>query len=93
MAKSKAIVGTKNASRYLQQLCKHWGHKFTVDFTPKEGHIDFGDGRHVDLRADEASLVIEVDSPDLPRMQQVVADHILRFAFREELEFVWLAAD
>lgn len=26
---------------------------------------------------------------DLPRMEQVVVDHIVRFAFREELKFDW----
>jgi len=94
MAKSKAVVETQNASRYLQQLCKHWSHKFTVDFTPTEGHIEFGDGRRVDLRADETALSVEVDSAaDIQRLEQVVADHIVRFAFREELNFVWTPAE
>ncbi|WP_019173161.1 DUF2218 domain-containing protein [Pseudaminobacter salicylatoxidans] len=92
MARSKAVVETKNASRYLQQLCKHWSHKFTVDFTPTGGRIEFGDGRVVELQANEASLSVEVDSPDLQRLEQVVADHIVRFAFREELTFVWTPA-
>ena len=34
MPKSKTMVTTKHASRYLQQLCKHWSHKFTVEFSP-----------------------------------------------------------
>jgi uncharacterized protein len=89
MAKSRAVVETEHASRYLQQLCKHWSHKFAVEFSPTEGRIDLGEGRVVDLRADDASLTVEVEAPELPRTEQVVVDHIVRFAFRENLVFDW----
>lgn len=92
MPKSRAVVTTEHASRYLQQLCKHWGHKFSVDFTPSKGRIDLGEGRVVDLTADATTLTVEVEAADLPRMQQVVVDHIVRFAFREELKFDWQPA-
>ena len=35
MPRSQATVTTASASRYLQQLCKHWSHKFAVEFTPE----------------------------------------------------------
>lgn len=93
MAKSQAVVATEHGSRYLQQLCKHWGHRFTVEFTPERGHIDFGDGTVVDLAATPTELTVDLDSTgDIARMEQVVADHILRFAFRENLAFDWKAA-
>lgn len=92
MAKSRAVVATEHGSRYLQQLCKHWGHKFTVEFTPERGHIDFGDGTVVDLAAAAKELTVDVNSENLPRMEQVVVDHIVRFAFREELAFDWKPA-
>jgi Uncharacterized protein conserved in bacteria (DUF2218) len=34
MPERRAEIHTKFASRSLQQLCQHWGHKFAVDFTP-----------------------------------------------------------
>ncbi|MBE1203977.1 DUF2218 domain-containing protein [Aminobacter carboxidus] len=89
MPKSTAAVETEHASRYLQQLCKHWSHKFAVDFSPTEGRIDLGEGRVVDLRANDRTLTVDVEADDLPRMEQVVVDHIVRFAFREELKFDW----
>ncbi|MDH4984764.1 DUF2218 domain-containing protein [Aminobacter anthyllidis] len=89
MPKSTASVATEHASRYLQQLCKHWSHKFAVDFSPTQGRIDLGEGRVVDLRADDRTLTVDVEAEDLPRMEQVVVDHIVRFAFREELKFDW----
>lgn len=32
MPASQANVATEHASRYLQRLCKHWAHKFPVEF-------------------------------------------------------------
>jgi uncharacterized protein len=43
MPTSRARVPTQSASRYLQQVCKHWSHKFAVQFTPEKGHIPFAD--------------------------------------------------
>lgn len=36
-----ANVPTTQGSRYLQQLCKHWGHKFETDFGAEQGVIAF----------------------------------------------------
>jgi hypothetical protein len=39
-----ARVPTESASRYLQQLAKHWSHKMAVTFTAEEGTITFPNG-------------------------------------------------
>ena len=36
-----ALLPTKNGSRYLQQLCKHWSHNLAVEFTPAQGKVAF----------------------------------------------------
>ncbi len=36
-----ARVPTGHASRYLQQLCKHWQHNLTVAFTADHGTVVF----------------------------------------------------
>ena len=95
MTRSMAIVPTNHASRYLQQLCKHWSHKFAVTFDATSGHIPLPLG-NADLAADEKALTVTCEVPDdgdLARIQTVVAEHLNRFAFREgELEFNWQAA-
>lgn len=92
MPASRAIVPTANASRYLQQLCKHWGHKFEVTFDATVGRVALPFGPVELTAADDALDVvcrIEGDG-DLARMQQVVAEHLNRFAHREgELSFEW----
>jgi hypothetical protein len=88
MPVSQAHVSTALASRYLQQVCKHWSHKFAVEFTPEKGHIPFTDGRVCDLEATPEALTMRAEAPDveaLERLQRVVVDHVKRFAFREDL--------
>ncbi len=93
MSLSIARVPTGSASRYLQQLAKHWSHKMTVVFSPEEGMIDFPNGSRLQMRADSESLDLELavpDGEDAARMREVVERHIDRFAFREgPLTYAW----
>ena len=93
MSVSVARVPTTSASRYLQQLAKHWSHKMTVTFSPEEGTIDFPNGSRLDMRADSETLDVALTVPegeDVERMRGVVASHLDRFAFREApLTFDW----
>ena len=50
MPASHATIPTASASRYLQQLCKHWSHKFAVEFTPEHGTIPFDETRVLHAR-------------------------------------------
>ncbi len=97
-----AIVPTANASRYLQQLCKHWQHNLTVEFTPDHGTVVFPrDARGADhpgdalvtfdAAADALSVRIDATSPEqLAGLEGAVARHLDRFAFREApLAFDW----
>ncbi|HYG27010.1 MAG TPA: DUF2218 domain-containing protein [Caulobacteraceae bacterium] len=97
-----AAVPTQSASRYLQQLCKHWSHNLPVEFTPEEGKITFPrDARGnsfpadatVTLRAQASALDVRVDASapeQLAAIKGAVANHLDRFAFREApLAFDW----
>ena len=88
MIASQCLVPTGSASRYLQQLCKHWGHKFAVDFSPERGKIVFDANRACNLEATPEALSLRVEGADeatVTRMQGVVIEHLKRFAFRENL--------
>ena len=93
MPASQTNIPTASASRYLQQLCKHWSHKFAVEFTPEHGSIPFDETRVCTLDASPERLALRIDAADdatLERMQGVVIEHLKRFAFREELgEVKW----
>ena len=85
---SEVRIQTASASRYLQQLCKHWGHKFAVEFSPEKGRIPFDASRRCLLEATPEHLALRIEAADeatLARMEGVVIDHLKRFAFREDL--------
>ena len=88
---AQARVPTENASKYLQQLCKHFQHKLPATFDAVAGMITFPSGE-VRLAAEAQILDIVVTCgslDDLARLKEVVASHLARFAFREELNVVW----
>lgn len=91
MSHSRAFVLTAHASRYLQQLAKHWAHKFETEFTPTSAKIALPLG-NVCLTASDTSLSIELtanSNESEKQLQDVVQNHIERFAFKETLEFRW----
>jgi hypothetical protein len=99
---ASASVPTTSASKYLQQLCKHWQHNLAVEFTADHGTVVFPkDARGADWRADAlvtfdagaAALEVRVDASvaaQLDGLKGAVARHLDRFAFREApLSFDW----
>ncbi len=92
MTQSSTItIATAKASRYLQQLCKHFSHKRPVEFTPETGWIEFDFGK-ADLAAGPDGLTMTANAgsdEDLARLRRVMASHLERFAFREELTINW----
>lgn len=87
-----ARVPTTHASRYLQQLCKHWSHKYHTEFDASRGFIDMSLGRaELVAEPDALAVTLNVNDPEqAERMQHVVATHLDRFAFREApLPFDW----
>ena len=96
-AVSVARVPTRSASRYMQQLAKHWAHKMEVRFDAQEAVIAFPNGSRLEMRADSETLDCALSVPDgeeAGRMRTVVEEHLNRFAFREgALTFQWREAE
>jgi uncharacterized protein len=86
-----AEIETAQASNYLIRLCKHFAHKLAVTYDDHAGHIPFSVG-DCDLSAqgDRLRLAVKArDQDSLERLKEVVASHLLRFAFREDLAVRW----
>ncbi|MET0247374.1 MAG: DUF2218 domain-containing protein [Sphingomonas sp.] len=99
---SAARVPTDSASKYLQQLCKHWQHNLQVEFTPENGTVIFPkDARGADHPGDavvtfnavEDGLDLRIDATSqeqLDGLKGAVERHLDRFAFREApLTYDW----
>lgn len=81
-------IPTQEASRYLQQLCKHWSHKFEVQFTPQEGRVPFSAESVCLLQAAPDALGVRIEAPgaaEAARLGDVVFRHLERFSFRDPL--------
>ena len=104
MQSAIAEVPTGHASKYLQQLCKHWQHSLPVEFTADHGTVTFPkDARGatwagnalVTFDAGADALTVRIDASSdahVEAMTGVVARHLDRFAFREApLTFDWVA--
>lgn len=94
LAHSTADVATASASRYLQQLCKHFAHKRPVTFTPDQGQVSLSSGE-CRLAADGDVLKLSLEAADdvqLVQLQDTVQRHLVRFAFRETLAIDWKPA-
>jgi len=94
MSSETGRAATENASRYLQQLAKHWSHNNEVTFDKTSADIALR-GNRVQMRAEPDALVVTLTTGpegDAARLRQVFEDHINRFAFREApLPFTWSA--
>ena len=91
MVVAEAQFATDRASRYLQQLCKHFEHKLPVSFTPQDGRIEFASGV-CRLAAAQDRLTLRAEAPDEPALGQlegVIVRHLERFAFRDPPQIAW----
>ena len=88
MFESAAYLKTESGQKYLVQLCKHFAHKITVSYTESHGDCQFVCGAAA-LDADAEGLrmaVISADEAGLAQTQSIIESHLVRFAFRENLE-------
>jgi hypothetical protein len=94
MAIARGRARTASGSKYLQQLCKHWSHKFEVEFSQTEGHVRFPSAvATMEASADALLVTIETDNAEsVEQLKESVVRHLDRFAFREApLPFEWSA--
>ena len=88
---SKALITVENPSRYINRLCKHWSHKFTIEQTEQHSSIDFGTA-HCTLTHADDQLTLKLSSAsaaELEKMQQVVANHLIRMSSKHISDVSW----
>jgi uncharacterized protein len=96
MKVSSAVVRTQNAESYMRKLGQHWSHRFPVTFDENKGCKIQMPNTTCNLRAHPDFLDVRLhigNGDDQARMENVAEEHLKRFAFREELQFVWDRAD
>jgi hypothetical protein len=94
---ARASVPTETPGRYVAQLCKHFAHRIPAEYDPPtfeatRGRIEFPDAGVCELRAVPGSLELALTAKDeetLRRLEDVVAKHLARFAWREPPVVAW----
>lgn len=91
---STATVTTPKAAGYAAQLANHFGHRIPARFEEGEGEIAFASGTcRLNAEGDRLTLTVEGATPEaIAQLQEVVASHLRRFAFRENLAVDWQPA-
>jgi uncharacterized protein len=92
-----ATVPTETPGRYIAQLCKHFAHRVPTEYDPPtfeatRGRIEFPESGVCTLRAAPGVLELALtarDEASLHRLQDVVATHLARFAWREPPTVTW----
>ncbi|WP_040644836.1 DUF2218 domain-containing protein [Rubellimicrobium thermophilum] len=82
---STARYPTAHASKYLQQLCRHFAHKVEARCDGQSGHAALPTGPAT-LTADAEGLTVRVEAEDAKSLIQarfVIDSHLVTFAHRE----------
>ena len=90
--RTEALVRTDRPARYGKQLVAHLGRRNGGEWAEDEqrGWIAFADGRaEVSCAPDGLHLAIDGEPDDLPRLEDVVGRHLVRFGSRDELHVRW----
>ncbi len=88
---AEAHVKSEKAGTYLTQLCKHFAHKIPTEYGQDYGRVRFQPGLCT-MRAAHGVLSVECEAAserELQLVKNVVADHLTRFAWREQLTLTW----
>lgn len=88
MPKTIGTFQTTHASKYLKQLCKHFGHKVEVEYDDTKGVARFPIGV-AHFNATETELDVEIDVPSddmIAPGRNIIDSHLVTFAFREGFE-------
>lgn len=91
MQESYADIATLQAQRIALRLMKHWQHKFEVASTEQNIQIHMPNAM-VEMIPTDQHLRVQIraqqEDVDLPRLQQVVIEHLERMG-QEPLQAEW----
>jgi hypothetical protein len=86
---SIAYIQTGNPQRIMNRLSRHWAHKLPVELAEHESRIELPMGNCRLFCTDLLRVELQAEQEQMPTLQQVVADHLLRMANPEALVIEW----
>jgi len=94
MPHSFADITSEDPARLLRRLCNHWQHKFEIERRDEQhALIPMGEFGTTELTIMTPGILHvqaqHTDSEQLPRLKQVIENHLQRFTRDETLLFDW----
>ncbi len=89
--KTKTTIATKAGASYIGKLCRHFVHKIEASYTGNAGKAVFPFGVCL-MHADDDTLTFEVDAVDAEgadKIKGTLDRHLIKFAYKEQLEINW----
>lgn len=90
-----SVFPTDSASKYMQQLCKHFAHKVEAEWDDANAEVVFEPGLCT-MRATKDALVFNCTADVLEKLQQMIfilEVHLVRFAWRDTVDLTWIGED
>lgn len=91
MKKSTTTIATTVGGSYIGKLCRHFAHKIETTYTADTGKAIFPFGV-CDMSADEQNLVFDIvaqDEESVEKIKGVIVRHLVKFAYKEDLQISW----
>ncbi len=91
LLESIAVIDSTKASIYLKKFCRHFSHKLPTEFDDNHGYVAYPSGS-CNLTAKDGQLIFKLQSENnelIAKLEDVVARHMERFAFRDEIKVRW----
>lgn len=89
--KSTVNINTKEGKNYIGKLCRHFRHKIEATYADNEGKAIFPKGI-CRMKADSDTLTFDIEAENaeaVAKIQGVIDRHLIKFAFREQLDIQW----
>lgn len=86
-----ASISTKQGSKYIRHLCRHFNHKVSAVFNEQEGRVQFDQGFCLmTQQTEQLNFYCQSESEEKMRiLKYILDDHLKRFARTETLEYAW----
>lgn len=91
MTEAQTNVVTDRAQRYLDQICKHFGHRVSTQIEHNRGVVEFEDGTLTAVATPDAlELALRAEDPEaIARLKDVVKSHLERWGERDAIHVDW----
>lgn len=95
MHQTQCVLETPQGSRFINLLCKHWRHKFEVEFDENHGFINMLEATcRMEASPSALKITVHTEASQVACWEEVLVVHLQRYVKPEEvLHFDWTRSE